>query len=66
MDEFLTLKETLGRLKVSRATLYRMMDRGELASSKVGKLLRFRESDIEACFKSKEIPNEKANPQGNA
>lgn len=44
----LTLQEVMSRLKVSRATVYRLMDQGELHPFKIGGSLRFDEEDLEA------------------
>ena len=51
MPDYLTLPETLAILRVSRTTLYRMIGRGDLPVSRVGKSLRFLRSDVESCFK---------------
>lgn len=47
-DPLLTFKEAMSYLRVSRSTLYRLMDRGELSSYKVGNSYRFRKSDLTA------------------
>jgi excisionase family DNA binding protein len=47
-DELLTLNETLSLLSISKQTLYRMLDRGELFSTKVGRQRRFRRSELQA------------------
>ena len=46
--ELLTLNETLALLSISKQTLYRMLDRGELTSTKVGRQRRFRRADLQA------------------
>ncbi len=47
-EEWLTLDETLAFLSISKQTLYRMLDRGDLRSSKVGRQRRFRKADLTA------------------
>ena len=47
-DSLLTVNEVGALLRVSRVTVYRLMERGELASVKVGESRRFRRRDIEA------------------
>lgn len=45
-DELLTLKDVMTRLKLSRATIYRLIDQGELHPFKLGHSLRFEEQDL--------------------
>lgn len=45
-DSLLTLKETMGRLRVSRSTVLRMIAREQLKAHKVGNGLRFYENDV--------------------
>lgn len=46
-DELLTLDEAAEYLSVSKPTLYRMLDRGDVKASKVGRQWRFRQSDLD-------------------
>jgi excisionase family DNA binding protein len=47
-EEFLTITEVQGLLKVSRTFAYSLVERGELPSYRVGsKLLRVRRRDVE-------------------
>lgn len=56
-SSLLTLKEAMDYLKLSRSTLYKLMGDGEIKGVKIGKLWRFRKSDLEAFV------NKKANNQ---
>jgi excisionase family DNA binding protein len=53
-EPFLTLVEVANYLHVSRATLYRMVDRRELRCYRVGRGLRFRQEDIRELIKKGE------------
>jgi len=46
-DELLTLDDAAEYLSVSKPTLYRMLDRGDVKASKVGRQWRFRQSDLD-------------------
>lgn len=48
-DGFLTFKEAMGYLRVSRSTLYRLLWSGHLTGYKVGSTWRFRGDDVRAC-----------------
>ena len=49
MDEFLTVKEVAGLLKLNEQTLRNMIDRGELPAVRVGsRRVRIRRSDLDA------------------
>jgi len=52
-DELLTLKDVMTRLKLSRATIYRLIEQGELRPFKIGHSLRFEESDLAAFIARK-------------
>lgn len=52
MDKLYTLKETLEILKVSRMTLYRIMDAGGLKPLKIGGKLKFTEKSIQKFIDS--------------
>ncbi len=47
-EELLTLRETVEFLGISKQTLYRMMERGELKGVRVGRQWRFRKADLAA------------------
>jgi excisionase family DNA binding protein len=47
-DKLLTLAEVMAVLSVSRPTVYRLIERGELKAVKIGTALRFRDSDVQA------------------
>jgi len=47
-DELLDLEAAADRLCVSKTTLYRMLDRGEVKGIKVGRQWRFRPADLDA------------------
>ena len=46
-DELLTLDDAAEYLSVSKPTLYRMLERGDVKASKVGRQWRFRRSDLD-------------------
>jgi excisionase family DNA binding protein len=52
-DELLTGKATQVVLKISQATMYRMMARGELKPLKLGRSLRFSSNAIQALIQDK-------------
>jgi excisionase family DNA binding protein len=48
MNRLLTVDEVAERLGVAPRTLYRWFEQGRLGGVKVGRLVRFREEDIDA------------------
>lgn len=46
--EWLTIPEVALRLRVSRMTIYRLHERGELTTYRVGRQLRVRPADLDA------------------
>ena len=48
-----TLKETMEYLKLSRSTLYKLMEKGEIKGVKIGKVWRFKKTDIDAFISRK-------------
>lgn len=48
LKEFLTVRDLALLLKVTEATIYRMVRRGELACHSIGRAKRFRRQDVEA------------------
>jgi excisionase family DNA binding protein len=46
LEPLLTINAACGVLQVSRNTLYRLVERGELHPSRVGERLRFRPDDV--------------------
>jgi len=55
MDEFLTVRQLLDLLHISRATLYRRMIAGEIPTIRIGRRVLFRRIDIEAWLESKRV-----------
>lgn len=51
MNEFLTMKEVMEYLKVSRTAVYSWLNEGKLKAYKVGRSVRFKRSDIENFIK---------------
>jgi excisionase family DNA binding protein len=49
-ESLLTFKEAMGYLRVSRSTLYRFMEAGQLTGYKVGCSWRFYREDLQACI----------------
>lgn len=56
-QSLLTLKDVMTRLKVSRATIYRLIERGELHPFKIGHSLRFEEQDLSAFIARQKHPS---------
>lgn len=52
MEKMLTPQEIADILKIKKTTVYEMIKRGELPSSKIGKQLRVRETDFQAYLKN--------------
>lgn len=50
--EWLTIPEVALRLRVSRMTAYRIAERGELTTYRVGRQLRVRPADLDAYLAS--------------
>jgi len=49
MDKFLTIKEVMSRVGLSRSMIYKLLEHGEFPRpKKIGRLIRWRESVIEA------------------
>jgi excisionase family DNA binding protein len=46
VERYLTVREVADRLRVSTATAYAMVERGELAHVRVSNAIRVRESDL--------------------
>ncbi len=53
-DSMMTTQEVVKYLNISRTTLYKIMDAGELRSYKVRNVLRFRREDVEAYLEKNE------------
>jgi len=51
--KFLTPQEVADHLRVSKMTVYRLLKSGELASVRIGRSLRVRESDMHAFLKAR-------------
>ena len=48
MNEFYTVQELAGLLKVTPKTIYRMVERGDLPCHRIGRIKRFSREDVEA------------------
>jgi excisionase family DNA binding protein len=53
---FLSIAETCRLIGISRRTVYRMMERGELMAGKAGKRTIIRRSDLDKLFDQPRIP----------
>lgn len=64
MDErLLTSEEVQDKLQISRHTLYRLIETGELTAIKLGpKLLRFQESEVKNFIEKSQTKPEEAKP----
>ncbi|MBC7194324.1 MAG: helix-turn-helix domain-containing protein [Caldisericia bacterium] len=47
MEELLTLEELAKYLKISKHTLYKMLERGKIPAFKIANQWRFKKSDID-------------------
>jgi excisionase family DNA binding protein len=61
MEEYLTSKELSRYLKVSKPWPYVMANRGILPYHKMGKVIRFRRSDIEAFLERSRVEKKNLN-----
>jgi len=52
MERWMTLEETAEYLQVSRDSIYRMAQKGEIPASKVGNLWRFKKEEIDEWMKN--------------
>ncbi len=62
-DYLLTPSEAANALRVSRTTLYTLVQRGELIAVHIGRSLRFRPEDLRACVE-RLAAGLSADPQG--
>lgn len=53
MDIWMTLEEVAQYLKVSKDSIYRLAQRGEIPASKLGTLWRFKKEEIDEWMKSR-------------
>ena len=53
MDKLLTAQEVANLLNVSKAKAYQMMQRGEIASARMGHAVRLRRRDLDDFFQGK-------------
>jgi len=54
MDIWMKLEEVAQYLKVSKDSIYRLAQKGEIPASKIGNLWRFKREDIDEWMKRKE------------
>lgn len=54
-EQLFTFDEAMKYLKVSRSTIYRLMDDGKLTGHKVGVLWRFYKADLDACIERQNV-----------
>ncbi len=59
LPQMLTSKQVMETLNISRATLNRMITRGDLTVYKFGASLRFKEEDIRAFIEAHEMRSSK-------
>lgn len=55
----LTIKEVTKILNIGRATLYRLIDSGEIKAYKIGKSVRFKQEEIDEYVRSNQIQPKK-------
>jgi excisionase family DNA binding protein len=56
--EWLTVKQACRRLKVSRNTLFRMIDQGEVPAYRIGWMIRLRVAEVEAYLQERDDPED--------
>lgn len=61
MSEIMSLNELCQYLKLTKSTLYKLSERGQIPSSRVGRQLRFRKSRIDAWLSKREKQRMKKN-----
>ncbi|MFC1674529.1 helix-turn-helix domain-containing protein [Candidatus Omnitrophota bacterium] len=52
MDAWMTLEEVAQYLKVSKDSIYRLAQKGEMPASKIGNLWRFKKEEIDEWMKN--------------
>jgi excisionase family DNA binding protein len=55
LPSLLTLEEVAGFLRVSKTSVYRLVERRELPFCRVGRTLRFSRTDLEAYLKARRV-----------
>ena len=63
-DDFLTVPEVAGRLRVRTMTIYRWIEAGKLPALQVGKHYRIRAGDLEAMLEDSRVGSERIDPWG--
>ena len=53
--EFLTVEQIADQLAVSRMTIYRLVERGELPAHRIGRSIRVREKDFDAYLRATDL-----------
>lgn len=53
---WMSTRETSERLGVTLRTLYRFIDEGQIPAYKLGRVIRLKESDVEAFIEASRIP----------
>jgi len=57
MDTWMTLEEVAQYLKVSKDSIYRLAQKGEIPASKIGNLWRFKKEEIDEWMRNKRKPS---------
>jgi excisionase family DNA binding protein len=58
--EFYTVSQLASLLQLTEMTIYRMVHRGDLPCYSIGRVKRFRQTDVEAFLRSCRVPAAKA------
>ena len=61
MSEIMSLNELCKYLKLTKSTLYKLCERGQIPSSRLGRQLRFRKSQIDGWLSKREKQRMKKN-----
>jgi excisionase family DNA binding protein len=55
MEELLKVREVMVRLRMSRSTVYRMIERGDLDVVRIGRNIRVRKESVDRFFGDGEV-----------
>jgi excisionase family DNA binding protein len=50
IQNMMNFEEVMQQLRVNRSTLFRLIEAGQLTAYKIGRVYRFKPSDVEICY----------------
>jgi excisionase family DNA binding protein len=50
IQNMMNFEEVMRQLRVNRSTLFRLIETGQLTAYKIGRVYRFKPTDVEACY----------------